>query len=269
MDFKKVFSPSMIAATVLLFVGLVGLQSVVHAFEIFLMKEPVPLRRRLYLIPEHVGPYQKVAEETLSKEVVDELGTDQYISWTYTNTQLKPDEPGARIRLHIAYYTGTPDAIPHVPERCYVGGGATPKDSTQDTLTLDSPAIYSVANDELMATDSMGRTVHLPGREIPIRLFDFVPHNAKEPATVMYFFAANGKLIAVPRDVRNLVFDLSSRYAYWCKIELLPFGVKDHEEAKRIGAAFLSQMMPEIMGCLPDWTEVRAGRYPVEKTNKR
>jgi hypothetical protein len=267
MNVRKILTPSTILVLIVLGGGLIGLQSVVRAFELFLMKEPIDLRRRLYLLPERVGPYQKIGEETLSKEIVEELGTEQYISWTYQNTKLLPDEPGAMMRLHVAYYTGTPDAVPHVPERCYVGGGAAPRDISQVTIPLDSPLIYTGADGEPLVTDSMGRVVRLPATEIPVRMFDFIPHGAEpdQQATVLYFFAANGSFTAVPEHVRALVFDLRSKYAYWCKIEVLPRGVTDHDKAEAVVGEFLSQMLPEIMGCLPDWHEVRAGNYPVKK----
>jgi hypothetical protein len=41
--------------------------------------------------------------------------------------------------------------------------------------------------------------------------------------------------------------------------------VTDHDKAEAVVGEFLSQMLPEIMGCLPDWHEVRAGNYPVKK----
>ncbi|QNN23009.1 exosortase-associated EpsI family protein [Planctomycetales bacterium ZRK34] len=271
MSLRKAFNPSTIIVLIVLFAGLIGLQSVVSAFELFLMKDPISLRRRLYLLPERVGPYQKVGEETLSKEIVEELGTEQYISWTYQDTNLLPDQPGAMLRLHVAYYTGTPDAVPHVPERCYVGGGATPRDIAQVTIPLQSPLIYKGEDGQPLVTDSMGRVVRLPSTEVPVRMFDFIPHGGKaeQQATVLYFFAANGSFTAIPEHVRALVFDLSSQYAYWCKIEVLPHGVTDHEKAQQVVGAFLSKMLPEIMGCLPDWHEVRAGNYPVKKTPKK
>jgi len=263
MKVKKIFNPSTLVVVALLLVGLVGLNSVVSAFEWYLMKEPIDLRRRLYLLPERVGPYQKIQEETLSQEIVDELGTEQYISWTYQNTQKLPDDPGSRLRLHVAYYTGTPDAVPHVPERCYVGGGATPRDIDHETITLDSPRMYTGAEGQTLVTDTMGRVVRLPADEVPIRMFQFIPHRAEKSQTVVYFFAANGNYTASPEHVRALVFDLTSKYAYWCKIEVLPHDVQDPKLAQKLVGDFLSEMLPEIMGCLPDWHEVKAGRYPV------
>ena len=51
---------------------------------------------------------------------VEELGTDRYLNRTYARDG-HPDN--GWIALHIAYYTGMIDAVPHIPDRCYEGAG--------------------------------------------------------------------------------------------------------------------------------------------------
>ena len=70
--------------------------------------------------------------------MLEELGTTNYISRVYRDGGA--DNPqGTQVRLHIAYYTGTPDTVPHVPERCDTAGGATAIDKTTVPLQLSGP----------------------------------------------------------------------------------------------------------------------------------
>ena len=62
---------------------------------------------------------------------VEALGTDLYLSRTYRHR----DSELPQVQLHLAYYTGQVDAIPHVPDRCMVAGGYIPL--TPEPFTLD------------------------------------------------------------------------------------------------------------------------------------
>lgn len=261
MDWKKAFNPPFIAATIVLVVALVGLQSVVHAFQLFLMKQPIPLRQKLFMISPDLGDYHKVYEQHLTREIIEELGTEQYLSWNFQDTRLKQGEPGSEILLHVAYYTGTPDSTPHVPERCFVAAGAAPgKAEVQDLLLTPSRVYHS--GGRIIVTRDNGQEVLMPTLEIPARIFDFKPTESAESSVVLYFFSCNGKLLSSPKQVSSQILDVRSRYAYWCKIEVQPRHVSDRAQAAEIARQFLSQAMPEIQACLPDWVEVQAGRYP-------
>ncbi len=272
MDWKKVFNPPFIAATLVLVIALAGLQSVVDAFGLFLLKKPIALRQRLFFIPTDMGPYHKAYEQNLSRELVEELGTDQYISWTYEDTRIKRGEPGSQVQLHVAYYTGTPDSTPHVPERCFVAAGAVPGKSDTVPIKLDpDPHRIYREGDRVKVLTEGGQFIDMPMFDIPAHVFDFQQPEAernqiKEPAmatsTVVYFFACNGRFMSNPKQVSAQILDVSSRYAYWCKIEVQPRDVHDRAKAIEIARQFLTLAMPEIQACLPDWNEVQAGRYP-------
>lgn len=79
---------------------------------------------------------------------------------------------------------------------------------------------------------------------------------------MIYFFAANGRFLATPDHVRLQGFDLADRYSYYCKIEVGVHLVKDPEQAVELAGRFLSELLPEIMTCLPDWVDVLEGRWP-------
>lgn len=62
--------------------------------------------------------------------------------------------------------------------------------------------------------------------------------------------------------MRLLAFDLRSVYAYYLKIQVTSTSVSSGEELVARAGSLLSELMPEIMRCVPDWVEVEAGRYP-------
>ena len=85
-------------------------------------------------------------------------------------------------------------------------------------------------------------------------------------------------------------FNLKDRYSYYCKVEVMFPGLgnavarqyrEDNPGAtptevnQAVADAvaeraedLLSDLMPEIMACLPDWTEVQAGTYPEPSDDK-
>ena len=72
--------------------------------------------------------------------------------------------------------------------------------------------------------------------------------------------------------------DMSARYSYYAKVEVLPGrllsgnrpdapqqfvgGVGDTGLTLELCSSFLSHALPEVLACLPDWEDVRSGRYP-------
>ncbi len=105
----------------------VALSTVVEATEMVLIKQDVPLRHELVRLPKDVGPWTfHEDQKPLDKDRQAELGTDDYITRTYRDTRLEEDDPTAYASVHIAYYTGMIDTVPHVPDRCWVAGGMLP-----------------------------------------------------------------------------------------------------------------------------------------------
>ena len=101
--------PPFLAAAGILLVATMGLQYVVHSFELFLSKEPIELRKQLYLMPDRMGPYKLVNQEAqLTPEMEEVLGAANYISREYQDTRVAENNMGkGLVRLHVAYFTGT------------------------------------------------------------------------------------------------------------------------------------------------------------------
>ncbi|MCC6581128.1 MAG: exosortase [Phycisphaeraceae bacterium] len=255
-----------LATTVgILLVACVGLQSAVGGMKAVLIKKPVPLREPLLLIPEKMGPWKMEEDQRFSREILEELRTENYLSRTYRDTSAAQAEPGSMVRLHVAYYTGTPDTVPHVPERCYVAGGLVQVSKTTTELELQTPDMRQTDGGYVAMShlSSQARTVRMPTNRWSATAFTFAaPQRLERASNVIYFFVANGRFLATPDLVRLQGFDLKDAYSYYCKVEVGIPGVGDREQAVRIAQRFLASVMPEIMGCLPDWVDVTEGRWP-------
>jgi hypothetical protein len=68
--------------------------------------------------------------------------------------------------------------------------------------------------------------------------------------------------VASAEGVRLLAFDLTDTYSYYLKVQFTSGAVSSAEELAAHAGEFLSEMLPEIMLRVPDWVEVREGRYP-------
>lgn len=280
-----------------LLVSAVGFNRVVKATRVVLVKHPIALRDQFHYLPTSPPGWEMVTQEAaLPPDIEDELGTREYISRVYKRTKstpIKGDDDGSlseieelTVRLHLAYYTGTPDTVPHVPDRCFLAGGVEAISRDRDktiNLMLHNPDRFSNKGDEESGDDWFGLCVankppfdaRVPEMEFKVTSFNYRPviqksefgllsGQSKAPATnVIYFFAANGKYYAHPDEVRTLAFNLRDKYAYYCKIEIGVDNIPDPEDARLVVGDFLSVMLPEIMRCLPDWVEVTEGKYPV------
>ncbi len=215
-------------------------------------RRPAPLRRPLSSLPARVGPYRLEKEyPPLSPEAEGALRATAYLTRLYRDVRRGRTDPGGEVRLHLAYFTGTPDTVIHVPEICYTAAGARGRDIEQIELDLGFDAAAATGPGPLRVRTATGTPVELPAGQVPVRLFEFVPPGGGGPATVLYFFIANGRLLGMPEQVRALVFDLRNRRAYWCKVEIWVRHARDRAVLRRAASEFLRVMLPEIFVCLP------------------
>jgi len=202
---------------------------------------------RLY--PEEGGP---------SRVITSRLSAPEHGRMIVTGTQ-----PGEYVKVHLAYYTAIIDSVPHVPDKCWIAAGGTMVERGTRTFPLEGEQYRDDPDsDGLLAMSSFGNEVRVPEPEIEMVFFVADIDGGGRNAAA-YFFIANGNYMASSYEVR-FGFDLRAKYAYYCKVEVSFPGVTDPDELERRTQAFLSDMIPEIMACLPDWTDVMEGRYPVE-----
>ncbi|NBB82112.1 MAG: exosortase-associated EpsI family protein [Alphaproteobacteria bacterium] len=281
---RSVVTTRFAVAAALLLISAASLQGVTRWFKLVLIKEPIELRHSLTSMPRRFGDYELVRREPrLPSEMEDALGTDTYITQLYRDRSKALSEPGAVVRLHVPYYTGTIDTVPHVPDRCFVAGGAQPKEKRIEQVRVDSPRIAQTDEGDWQALTVMRHVVALPGGTIPMTFVRFAyAGEASRGYTVGYFFIANNQYAATPEGVRLKAFNLVDRHAYYCKVELqagsgardeegevhLVSGVSTPASAKALMADFLAAALPEIMFCLPDWAEATGEAGPTSGGRK-
>ena len=250
---------------------------------VYLHKDPVPLRESFNTIPPVLGSWESLYERPpMSAELVEELGTSDYFDRIYA----KDGDPAEGwLNVHLAYYTGMIDAVPHIPDRCFVAGGyqmATRPEN--DALPLDTsgwqevPGLVNEATGLPYLTCSYphpimpGRqiTVHMPVGEFQLRTLEFSDDEKPDQRIYGgYFFIANGCTTPTPEGVKRLAFRRTDKYAYYCKVQ---FHTVDRDMTQQrfveLVADLLGPLLPQVMNRLPDWPEWE-GRGGIAQTGSR
>ena len=253
----------------LLVLSALGFRAGVAALDLYLKKEPVPLRRALSTVPPQLGRWKQVGPDgVFSAEIIESLGTTQYLDRNYA---IDGDPSKGALSLHVAYYTGMIDTVPHVPERCWGAAGMVMAEQPREVaLGIDveswkcADGPVSASGEPYPATtvsDPVTRrpdTVHMPLGTYDASVTEF--EDRRDPARRQvggYFFVANGRTTPSAYVVRTYAFDLGNRYAYYCKVQvsgIFPAATSQEDWSERAGD-LLTHAMPHIMRCLPDWPE--------------
>ncbi len=273
------------ALVALLILGVValGMGAAIQHFKVSIRKLPIypkDNRQTREVAAESASWVRIGADQTISKEVEEELGTTNHLSRTYFYKKSPDKNNPVIIELHLAYYTGMIDTVPHVPDRCFVGAGmvidgdagTVPVPLSMDGLVPDEEASAAQAGRvfRVRATNPTdagkkvdGIFVHLPRDPDKIEMKITKFSGPKIPRIYSgYFFVANGGTVATGDGVRLLAFDLKSKYAYYMKVQFTSATVQSAEELAKYAGLFLDENFADIMLCVPDWVEVEAGRYP-------
>jgi len=272
-----------------------GITAYINIKDVHLQKTPIypPENRQTSALPPETLSWRQLgSDQIMGAEIVETLGTMNYVSRHYVRTRDADPENPVILDLHAAYYTGMIDTVPHVPERCFVGGGLQqsessrvvplPMDTSNWRIDTDVPdsfagsqgAIYSVrlSNDPKL-TDAPGRRVRLPRDIGPDSPFEFRASEFINPGKgkvyAGYFFIANGGTKANANDVRRLAFNLEDDYAYYLKIQVSGNDFESFDDFARYSGELLGEMVGEIMRCAPDWVEVQRGNYPLDNQSRQ
>jgi len=222
-------------SVVLLAAVAVGLPWANDVMKLALTKLPIPLRSPLYRLDRHrLGPYKFRAKIDLEQAVVETLGTEQYIYWILEDTSYKGRDPRRYARLFVSYYTGEPDAVPHTPDVCMLGSGYTIENA--DNMTIRIPELVQ-------------------DQTVPVRAVTFVKSGifSEESMTVVYTFRTNDVFAATRQAVRLKLSNLTDRYAYYSKVEVI-FGAADcnpvyptPEQTRDAAQKLLSYVLPVLV----------------------
>ncbi len=284
--------PAGVLALVMLLIGAGAMTAMINTRGIHLTKTPIYPKdnRQLASLPTETTNWIRVGSDQVeATEVLEVLGTENYLNRFYTKKNPEDPTRSVALRLHGAYYTGGIDTVPHIPERCFVGGGLQQSSSSRSVaLKLDTSSwaidrgvpeelggingkIYTtrLSNDRTM-TDAPGLRVRLPRNvgpddQIQMRVSEFI--GAGRTIYAGYFFIANGRTKANANDVRALAFNLDDNYSFYLKVQINSNTVDSMDEFIEASSELLSELIGEIMRCVPDWTKVEQGIYPENQTS--
>ncbi|UCD74964.1 MAG: exosortase-associated EpsI family protein [Phycisphaerales bacterium] len=259
-----------IVACVALVLSGIGFRAAVGLLNVHLTKEPVPLRQSLPTLPSRLEQWKKIGEDgVLVAEVIETLGTEDFLDRNYA---VDGRAASGLISLHLAYYTGFIDTVPHVPDRCFEAGGWRKQTLPKNyDLPMDRSGWQPDPDQVHPGGERYQRvtypnpitdkpvTVRMPIGDYQLRVTEFQrPQQPDVRLYAGYFFIANGRTTASPWDVKRLAFNQTDKFAYYIKVQFTVFGDQSFEVAdfmERV-SEFAPLLLPRLMRCLPDWVEV-------------
>ena len=268
--------PQLLVAIGVLTAGAISVQAALMQLNVFLVKKPVPLQASLDTIPTRINDWKQLGEEPeYSDAILESLGTTQFIDRSYVH---QSDSSLPSFKVHVSYYTGTIDDVPHIPERCWYASGLRQLGKSMDLpLELDQSSWVegTLVNRATSVPYARAPVVHpVTGLETEVRMPIGEPlirvtvfEDTKRPDVRMvgaYFFIANGRITPSSLGVRNLAFNWTDEYAYYCKVQFstafkLSASGDNFLEEFMVGASELtSHLLPQLMRCLPDWAEIES-----------
>lgn len=288
---RSLRSPACLVVLLALGTTAAGMSAAVSYFKLYLSKLPIqaPGGRTVASIPTETQNWVRFGQdEAVSADVLKTLGTENYLTRRFARKSTMRTANPVVIDLHLAYYTGTIDTVPHVPERCFVGGGME-MGSTAVTLPLplddanwlpdgsvDADPALTHLHGRVFTTklsnewgDSGGARVRLPydPRDIQIRVTQFLLPGEGEVYSG-YFFIANGATTASADGVRLLAFRLEDDYAFYLKVQFTSQTTNGAEELAIQAGSLMDELLGEIMRCAPDWVLVERGEYPADNPRR-
>ncbi len=201
--------PAFVICVAILATAGAGMSVTINKLGLYLKKEPIPLKKSLDLLDEDGLSQYKVEENNKFKieneEVVEALGTKEYIQWILEDTNAEINSPVKNCLLFITYYD-CPDRIPHVPEECYVGSGFQRLASDSVTLEINK---------------NNGSKRKIPGKYLIFGSSRANIWQSKEKFPVLYLFRVNGEYAGSREDARiALNKNLFGKSSYFSKVEL-------------------------------------------------
>jgi len=250
---KHYTQPSFLICTAVLLIAAGGMSAAISYLGLQFIKKPIPLKKSFDELSEaSLSPWKVIEKSKIkNKDVLEALGTDEYIQWKLEDTSAEPASPVRKCSLFITYYTGNPDQVPHVPEECYLGGGKIltelPKELNFDITINGKPQTVSA------------RWLSIGNRSENIMQGD-------STFSVLYFLKVNG-VYAGNRDAARRVMQTNffSKYSYFSKVEWFFYndsgaGISfpSKERAAEASQKFLQLLLPVLENDhWPDWEKIQ------------
>lgn len=241
------FSARYVATLAILVLAALSLQFVARTLGYHFRKLPVPLKAPFteFRASQMAPDYELAAQQPprFSEDVLQTLGTREYLSSTFVNLNVPEDDPTRMVHVSVTYYTGKPDQVPHIPDTCVVAGGGMAIASRNVSVQVAG--------------------VGAPGDLIPLRLIAFQMPGERGPLggpgsrqgrvlTVAYFFRTNDLYRLTRNEVRLAQSSPFVRYAYYSKIEMMFTDrsgrrLADLDETEAAAPRFLSRFLPVLL----------------------
>jgi hypothetical protein len=299
---KSLRNPAFLVALMLLLATAVAMAVLPGYMNIYLRKLPVESRRHMRGVSPSLPSWEQIGQDRQEAEdILKALGTHNTITRHYIERDPPSGEQPIVVELHIAYYTGMVDTVPHVSDRCMIGGGWQPLTGSVDIpVALDdsrwrragpgegSGRVTGLSEVRLPNENSSapGATIGLPyglvapddaddkrNNVVEMRISDFVVPKTQAVSIIGDFFSSNHRLTPSANRVREIAFSLEDDYAYYAKVQISVGSVSLRTGQKpRVATAadlariaggpggFVSEVLPEVMYCLPDWNRLEARR---------
>ncbi|MFN0131842.1 MAG: exosortase/archaeosortase family protein [Phycisphaerales bacterium] len=289
MPWKPSVAAWIVAVSVLAF-GAAGMKVGLAFSKVYLQKKSIFAEngRALRAIPTETANWVRVGQDHIeSPESLEVLGTDNYLTRMYQEKAAPAGGTKRTALLHVAYYTGMIDTVPHVPDRCMIAAGMdlvggpwtakVPLDTSGMLAADNVPAelrgkVFTTRLSNQYSTAGGGRRVNLPyevtpERQLAMKISKFAGKGQTE-RYAGYFFIANGGWRSSAEDIRLLAFDLRNEYAYYLKVQVDSSDVKSPEELGELAGSLLDDLLGEVMTCLPDWVKVEQGMWPPDNPRR-
>jgi hypothetical protein len=202
----------------------------------YIEQEPWPLKKPLALLDEgDMGAYRVAQKNSIeNNDVLDELGTEDYIQWVLEDTEETDDSLVRNVVLFITYYP-LADRVPHVPEECIVGAGSQ--------LLASEDIEYTFYRDEAEQ--------NVDGRHLVFQRTVSSNWVFDEKFSVFYLFSVNGDYAGSRGGARlALNKNMFSKHCYFSKVEWSfsagsgAGSYLDKDEARKAGEKLLAVILP-------------------------
>jgi len=246
---KSYLKPAFIVCVAVLLSAAVAKEWVIWKLGVQMVKEPIALQHPLDEMDDAVlAPFElKRKVRIQNRDVLESLGTEEYLQWLLEDTEAEPGSPTRYCSLFITYYTGNPDMVPHVPDECYVGGGNTRESAATATVKNSRPGGQDLNFQHLVFKNIDRQTMR------------------EDEFSVQYFFHANGDYCSNRTETRlKLGSNWFSKYSYFCKVEWKFYGVgsfglryPDKEQTLAASEKLMTKLLPELeRNHWPDWEKI-------------
>jgi hypothetical protein len=237
---KYYAKPAFLLCVAVLALAASGMSLMQSYLKLWLEKEPIALKKSLDDLDESkLSPFTvKEKNRIQSNDIIDSLGTGDYLQWVLVDSEADPEDPASSLMLFITYY-GKADSVPHVPEECYTGGGFSKVSS--------DPVTFEVTG---MADDGAGSGRRIPGRYVIFERANSSMWLGSFSFPVLYTFNVNRIYANTRTDARFILGrNIRGKHSYFSKIEMIFNQMKDPPDQARAVATcekLLSVLLPVL-----------------------